>query len=82
MSKRAKPDPDLAAWCAALACSNVDEVPSGWHTAAELAGNLGKTVSTLSHQLARSVREGKAEVQKFRIQTSRGPYPVPHYRLK
>jgi hypothetical protein len=27
------------------------------------------------------VRQGKAEMRRFRIMTGRGVYPVPHYRL-
>ena len=82
MKRAAKPDPDLAAWCAVLACSEVDEVPPGWVTVTQLADELGKAEATIRTQLSRAVREGKAEMQKFRIQTPRGPYPVPHYKLK
>lgn len=83
MSKRAvTPDPDLAKWCAALASTTVEEVPPGWVTVAQLAIKFGKADCTVSAQLTRAVREGRAETKRFRINTSRGPYPVPHYRLK
>jgi hypothetical protein len=84
MSKRKVTAEELnaSAWAAALACSEVDEVPAGWITAADLAVTLGKSTATVGNQLSRAVRESKAEMQKFRIQTARGPYPVPHYRLK
>jgi hypothetical protein len=82
MSKRTQPDADLAAWCAALVPDNVDKVPAGWMTCAELADKLGKTKDTVSGQLSVAVRAGRAEMKRFRIFTNRGAYPVPHYRLK
>ena len=82
MSKRTKPDPDLAKWCAALAApATEDEVPPGWHTLRQIAANLGKAESTISTQLGRAVREGRAETQSFRITTGKVVRPVPHYRL-
>ena len=77
-----KPDADLAAWCAALVPDNVDKVPAGWMTCAELADKLGKTKDTVSGQLSVAVRAGRAEMKRFRILTNRGAYPVPHYKLK
>ena len=82
MKRATQTDADLAAWCAALACHGVDKVPHGWVTVTQLADELGKAEATIRTQLSRAVREGRAEMQKFRIQTPRGPYPVPHYRLK
>lgn len=85
MSKRAttKPDADLAKWCEALAANGqLDEVPPGWMTTAQIAAMLNKGHGTTGAQLSRAVREGRAEVKRFRIQTPRGAYPVPHYRLK
>jgi len=76
-------DPDLAKWCEVLASPVIpDAVPPGWHTLAAIALELGKAESTVGAQLRRAVRDGRAEVKKFRIMTSRGPFPVPHYRLK
>jgi hypothetical protein len=77
-----KPDTDLAAWCAALLPANVDKIPAGWLTCAELADKLGKTKDTVSGQLSVAVRAGRAEMQKYRVMTNRGVYPIPHYRLK
>ena len=79
--KLTTPDADLAKWCAALVPDNVDEVPSGWLCATDLAAKLNKSRHTVANQLATAVREGRAEMQKFRILTARGAYPVPHYRL-
>lgn len=81
--KRAKnvTDTDLERWCSALVCGNADTVPPGWVTVAELATKLGKADCTISSQMTRAVRDGRAEMQRFRIQTGRGVYPVPHYRL-
>ena len=76
-------DPDLAAWCAALASPiATDKVPPGWHTAREIAARLAKGGSTVGALLARAVREGRAERQEFRIRTGSVTRPVPHYCLK
>jgi hypothetical protein len=82
MSKPTQTDPDLAAWCAALATPIVaDTVPDGWHTAREIAARLAKGGSTVGALLARAVREGRAEKQMFRITSGQVTRPVPHYRL-
>jgi len=74
---------EASAWAAALVSPVIpDAVPPGWHTLAAIALELGKAESTIGGQLRRAVRDGRAEVKKFRINTSRGPFPVPHYRLK
>lgn len=75
-------DPDLARWCAALVPNEVDEIPEGWFSASDLADRLKKSRDTISGQISTAVREGRAEVKKFRVMTGRGAYPVPHYRLK
>jgi len=76
-------DPDLAAWCAALASPvALDTVPPGWLTAKELAAKLGKALPTVSTLLTRAVAEGRAERQMFRIQSGQVTRPVPHYRLR
>jgi response regulator of citrate/malate metabolism len=80
---KAKPDPDLAKWCAALAAPIIeDEVPPGWMTARELAKKLGKADSTMGKLLNRAVVEGRAAKQSFRITSGQVTRPVPHYRLK
>jgi hypothetical protein len=74
---------EASAWAAALVSPvTPDTVPPGWHTLAAIAVELGKAESTVGAQLRRAVRDGRAEMQKFRIATARGAYPVPHYRLK
>jgi hypothetical protein len=76
-------DPDLAAWCQALATPTLeDAVPHGWLTARELAAKLGKAESTMNHQLCRAIRECRAERQQFRIVHGAVCRPVPHYKLK
>jgi response regulator of citrate/malate metabolism len=80
---RQKKDPDLAAWCAALASPIIeDTVPPGWMTARELAKKLGKAESTMGKLLNRAVLDGRAEKQSFRITSGQVTRPVPHYRLK
>jgi hypothetical protein len=76
-------DPDLAAWCAALASPAVtDAIPPGWFTTKQLAAKLGKTRPTMARLLADAVAAGRCEVQRFRITTGAVTRPVPHYKLK
>jgi hypothetical protein len=86
MSRKTKQigsDPDLAAWCAALAESSVaaEQVPPGWFTVTQLCEKTGRASATISKRMTDFVRQGKAESRRFRIMTGRGVYPVPHYRL-
>lgn len=82
-AKFVTPDPDLVAWCEALAPRiEPDTVPPGWFTAIELGRRIGKDRSTITHLMQRAIAEGRAEVKKFRVPSGqRGIYPVPHYRL-
>lgn len=77
------PDPQLAAWCAALSSrTEPDVVPAGWLTAVQLGQMLGKDRSTVTALLSAACRAGRAEVKKFRVPSGqRGIYPVPHYKL-
>lgn len=81
--KKPKADPQLQAWCEALAPRHeYDVVPEGWLTAIQLGKLLGKDRSTIASLLQTALREGRAEVQKFRVPSGqRGIYPTPHYRL-
>jgi len=80
---KAKPDPDLAKWCAALAAPiSEDEVPQGWLTARALAKKIGRAEKTTGNLLRAAVADGRAERQSFRIITGAGVRPVPHYRLR
>jgi hypothetical protein len=74
-------DPDLAAWCAALASPAVqDVVPPGWFTTKQLADKLNRTRPTMARLLADAVAAGRCEVQKFRVTTGAVTRPVPHYK--
>jgi hypothetical protein len=77
-------DKDLAAWCAALAEPTIatEQVPAGWFTVADLAEQTQRRPVTVSGRMRDFVRQGKAEMRRFRIMTGRGVYPVPHYKLK
>lgn len=84
MSKRITAEQLVAsAWSAALAPKHEpDEVPPGWLTALQLGKLLGKDRSTITGLLQAAIKEGRAEVKKFRVQSGqRGIYPTPHYRL-
>lgn len=83
MKKPLKADPQLQAWCEALAPRHeLDVVPEGWLTAAQIAKAVGKNRNTTSKYLCDAVREGRAEMRKFRVPAGqRGVYPTPHYRL-
>lgn len=80
--KLTTPDPDLAAWCAALAAPPTpDEVPPGWHTAKELSAMLGKAGPTIGTLLSRAIAQGKCERKDFRVVSGQVTRPIPHYRL-
>ncbi len=74
-------DPDLAAWCSALASPAVqDAVPAGWFTTKQLADKLNKTRPTMARLLADAVAAGRCEVQKFRVSVGSFSRATPHYR--
>jgi len=84
MSKRVTAE-QLAesAWKAALSAPTIeaDEVPDDWKTALQLAEITGRERSTITNRMSLLVRQGKAEMKRFRVMTGRGVYPTPHYRL-
>jgi hypothetical protein len=84
MSKRPKPDADLAQWCKALAqiTTPVDVVPPGWQTAQQLAAKTKVPVPTLQQKLKRLLAAGQAERKMFSVRLTKYTRPVPHYRLK
>lgn len=83
MSKRTKPDPDLARWCAALASPLVtDEVPPGWLRMDEVAKLLGKSESHTFKMLSKAAAEGRCETASFRVQRGQRVLPLRHYKLK
>ena len=80
-SKVVTPDPDLAAWCAALVTApKADTVPPGWLTARQLADKLGKSGSCVRQYLAEDVAGGRCARQDFRVPIGQTVRPVPHYR--
>jgi hypothetical protein len=81
--KRTTPDPDLAAWCAALASAPTqDVVPPGWHTCRELSKRLGKSDSRMGELLRAAIERGACERKEFRVPAAGTTRPVPHYKLK
>lgn len=84
MSKRAKPDPDLAQWCAALAevTAPVDVVPPGWHQAKAISEKLKLPKATLKPRLRALLASGQCERRMFRVRLKQLTRPVPHYRLR
>ena len=59
-----------------------DNVPEGWVTTREIAEAQGLSTSQVHKKLHVLLAKGKVETKRFRIKTSRGFYPVPHYRIK
>ena len=76
-------DAELAKFCRVLAEPSIaaETVPPGWFNVRELAKQANRDRCTVSKKMVDMVAAGKAETAKFRIQTARGIYPVPHYRL-
>ena len=82
MSKRAKPDSDLAAWCAALAAPMItDTVPPGWFTTTQLCEKLGKPRGSMGRMLVNAVEQGRCERKMFRVNVGAFARSTPHYRL-
>ena len=84
MTRRpAKPDSDLAKWCAALSTNaTADVVPPGWMRMDEVAVMLGKSESHTFKLLAVAAREGRCETASFRVQRGSRVLPHRHYKLK
>ncbi len=59
-----------------------DVIPEGWATARDIAESQGVSMPHMQKKIRVLVESGKAEMQRFKIKTSRGFYPVPHYRIK
>ena len=58
-----------------------ENIPDGWKTIRTVADDQGRSVSQTSALMREAVREGRVEVQKFRIDVGAKTYPVPHYRI-
>ena len=81
-SKVVTPDPDLAAWCAALVTTpQADTVPPGWLTARQVGQLLGKSGSSTRAYLVEAVAAGRCVRQAFRVERGQTVRPVPHYKL-
>ena len=65
-------------------CSSaeVQYVPPGWFTVAELAEEIGKAHVTASERIRRMLKRGQVERKDFTIQLDQRIRPVPHYRMK
>jgi hypothetical protein len=75
-------DPNLAAWCAALASPKTgDTVPPGWRTTRELCTLLGKSDTRVGEMLREAVANGKCERREFRVAAANTVRGVPHYKL-
>lgn len=80
--KKPKPDPQLAAWCAALSTEFAeDQVPPGWLTSNKIGEMLNKSTSRISEMLKTAMRNGKCEKKLFRVKNAGTVRPVPHYKL-
>lgn len=63
-----------------LKTDGIEKVPSGWLTVNQLAVEMGKAKSTISHIVADQVRSGWMERKNFRIQVGGRVVSIPHYR--
>ena len=63
-----------------LSSSGAEVVPEGWLTSRQMAQEMGKAPSTVSHIIAEQVRSGWLEKRNFRIQVGERVLPTPHYR--
>lgn len=59
----------------------VEQVPPGWHTAAEIGKRINKHPNTATRQMQALLRTGVVQIRKFKIMTTRGPFPVAHYKI-
>ena len=81
-AKNVTADPDLAAWCAALASTVVqDAVPPGWFTIKELSDKLRKPRPTVCRLVTEATAAGRCEVARYRVTTGSVTRPVAHYKL-
>ena len=59
-----------------------DVVPEGWMTTEQIAMATDKSKNTVLRMIRDSLARGAAEMKTFRVTTRRGPFPIPHYRVK
>ena len=83
-SSTAKPDTDLAAWCAVLSQSSIapETVPPGWFTVRQLATQWGRSECTTGERVKRLFRASQVERKDFIIKLDQIVRRTPHYKLK
>lgn len=72
-------------WAAAIAshmASRADVVPPGWKSVAQIADELGRSISHTSKCIRGMIASGGAEVRTFTVQVGDACRRVPHYRVK
>jgi len=63
-----------------IAQTQADVVPADFYTAEQWCKRLDSSLTQTSLTLRRGMRMGIVVCQKYRIVTSRGLYPTPHYK--
>ena len=82
-AKNVTADPQLAAWCAALASTAAtDEVPPGWLRMTELAAMIGKSDSQTAKLVRKAADDGRCETAMYRVQCGQRVMGLRHYKLK
>ena len=57
----------------------VDEVPEGWLSLAQMANQLGVSITTMNSRIQKLLMQDKVQRKKFRIKTSRSIVEAWHY---
>lgn len=71
---------ELAKLAASALRGHPETVPAGWHTAEEIAAQVGVSPAHARKAIYKIKAEGLVESRKFRIQCGERVLPVPHYR--
>ncbi len=58
------------------------KVPEGWYTIKQIAQEMGKSESHVTHILQKARKQGTCETKSFKARTGNIVRPIPHYRLK
>lgn len=59
---------------------DADPVPEGFFTMRQIAQGMKKSIPTAGRVIHAETERGNIETAVFRIDTTRGVYPVKHYR--
>lgn len=59
---------------------DADKVPEGFFTLKQIAKGMNKSIPTANRMVQSELSSGRMETAKFKIDTTRGIYPVTHYR--